>query len=80
MVWSAYSFYVDKVGPADLAFVTSSGVRTPRDHVGDGVGVPELVGGLAVHDAVLGDIWRMESDLDCAAAADRSKLGALCDP
>lgn len=80
MTWSPYAFYVDKIGPSELAYVDASGTRTVKSRLAAGVGVPELFAGQLVHDQVLGDFWRLDSDFDCGAPPSRQRLGAVCDP
>jgi len=80
MTWSQYGFYVDKIGPSEIATVDGSGARTVVARLGAGVGVPELFAGQLVHDAVLGDFWRLDSDFACGSAQSRQQLGGACDP
>jgi hypothetical protein len=80
MTWSAYAFYVDKTGPSELSYIDASGTRVVKSSVGAGVGVPELFAGQLLHDDVLGDVWRLDSDYDCGSPASRVQLGGLCAP
>jgi hypothetical protein len=80
MNWSPYAFYVDKIGPSEVAYVDAAGTRTVRSRLAAGVGAPELFAGQLVRDPVLGDFWRLDSDFDCAATASRQRLGAACEP
>ncbi len=80
MTWSPYAFYVDKIGPSELAYVDAAGTRTVKVRLDAGVGVPELFAGQFVHDDVLGDVWRLDSDFDCSTPASSSQLGGACGP
>lgn len=80
MTWSPYAFYVDKTGPSQLTYVDAAGARSVKSQVAAGVGVPELFAGQLVHDDVLGDVWRLDSDFDCGSPASRSQLASVCAP
>lgn len=82
MSWSATAFYVDQIGPSDLAFVGADGGRNSvsADHVAAGQAVPLLVGGELLRDPVLGPVWSIRFDADCTSPSARGRLGSLCSP
>jgi hypothetical protein len=40
----------------------------------------ELVGGQINHDALMGDVWKLDSDFNCLAPSARQGVAPLCNP
>jgi hypothetical protein len=77
-VWTAYAFFLDQIGPAELNWIDGQGTKTNKARKDAGVGAPELVGGQLATDPLMGEIWVADSDWDCTSANVRRAFGSLC--
>jgi hypothetical protein len=78
--WTPYAIYLDAVGPASTTVVDATGKRTVTASVAAGAPEFELVGGQVSHSPLMGDVWMLDADFDCLAAATRQGVAPLCNP